>query len=539
MGITKIDAARMKELFLAGARNIEANKDYINELNVFPVPDGDTGTNMTMTIMSAAREVEAIEEPDMKSLSRAISQGALRGARGNSGVILSQLFRGFTKALKGVDAIDSRVAAEAFARASETAYKAVMKPKEGTILTVARGMAERAADVLAGIDDLEEALKQIIEYGDYILSITPDMLPVLKQAGVVDSGGQGLMTIMHGIYDCMTGKQPAVQTASAVEQEKEQVSRFAYSVKYVMKPLRSFEFADRDKFMKYLNAIGEKVECEKKYNIVCVSLYTDNPGLALQKAVKYGIISNVEIENLKEPDLLGAEENAVKQEEETAPPKKTGFIAVSVGDGIDEIFRELGVDRIVKGGQTNNPSTEDILEAIDKVNAGTIFVLPNNKNILLAAQQAADLTENKKVLVIPSASIPQGIAAVINYIDDESDEENFDHMKSEMMNVRSAEITYAVRDTMVDDKEIHKGDIMGIGDGKLVAVGQEIEATSIETIRQLMFDDAEVISIYYGQDMQEAQAQALTDKVTELYPDCEVELNSGGQPTYYYIISVE
>ena len=538
MGITKIDAAKMKELFLAGARNIEANKDYINELNVFPVPDGDTGTNMTMTIMSAAREVEALEEPDMKSLSKAISQGALRGARGNSGVILSQLFRGFTKALKGVDAIDSKVAAEAFARASETAYKAVMKPKEGTILTVARGMSERAADVLAGIDDLEEALKQIIEYGDYILSITPDMLPVLKQAGVVDSGGQGLMSIMHGMYDCMTGAQPAVQKTAAA-QESEQISRFMYSVKYVMRPLRSFEFSDRDKFIKYMSAIGEKVECEKRYNIVCVSLYTDNPGLALQKAVKYGIVSNIEIENLKEPDLLAAEESAAQQEEEQAPPKKTGFIAVSVGDGIDEIFRELGVDRIVKGGQTNNPSTEDILDAIGKVNAETIFVLPNNKNIFLAAQQAAQLTEDKKVMVVPSASIPQGIAAVINYIDGESDEENFDHMKEEMMNVRSAEITYAVRDTTIDDKEIHKGDIMGIGDGSLVAVGKDIEETAAETVKQLMFDDAEVISIYYGADVEEEKAQALTDKVTELYPDCEVELNSGGQPTYYYIISVE
>ncbi|MGI6002084.1 MAG: DAK2 domain-containing protein [Lachnospiraceae bacterium] len=538
MGITKIDAAKMKELFLAGARNIEANKDYINELNVFPVPDGDTGTNMTMTIMSAAREVEALEEPDMKSLSKAISQGALRGARGNSGVILSQLFRGFTKALKGVDAIDSKVAAEAFARASETAYKAVMKPKEGTILTVARGMSERAADVLAGIDDLEEALKQIIEYGDYILSITPDMLPVLKQAGVVDSGGQGLMSIMHGMYDCMTGAQPAVQKPAAA-QESEQISRFMYSVKYVMRPLRSFEFSDRDKFIKYMSAIGEKVECEKRYNIVCVSLYTDNPGLALQKAVKYGIVSNIEIENLKEPDLLAAEESAAQQEEEQAPPKKTGFIAVSVGDGIDEIFRELGVDRIVKGGQTNNPSTEDILDAIGKVNAETIFVLPNNKNIFLAAQQAAQLTEDKKVMVVPSASIPQGIAAVINYIDGESDEENFDHMKEEMMNVRSAEITYAVRDTTIDDKEIHKGDIMGIGDGSLVAVGKDIEETAAETVKQLMFDDAEVISIYYGADVEEEKAQALTDKVTELYPDCEVELNSGGQPTYYYIISVE
>ena len=312
-----------------------------------------------------------------------------------------------------------------------------------------------------------------------------------------------------------------------------------YSVKYVMRPLRSFEFSDRDKFIKYMSAIGEKVECEKRYNIVCVSLYTDNPGLALQKAVKYGIVSNIEIENLKEPDLLAAEESAAQQEEEQAPPKKTGFIAVSVGDGIDEIFRELGVDRIVKGGQTNNPSTEDILDAIGKVNAETIFVLPNNKNIFLAAQQAAQLTEDKKVMVVPSASIPQGIAAVINYIDGESDEENFDHMKEEMMNVRSAEITYAVRDTTIDDKEIHKGDIMGIGDGSLVAVGKDIEETAAETVKQLMFDDAEVISIYYGADVEEEKAQALTDKVTELYPDCEVELNSGGQPTYYYIISVE
>lgn len=561
MGISTIDANMLKNMFLAGAKRIESKKEWINELNVFPVPDGDTGTNMTMTIMSAAREVSALENPTMESLAKAISQGALRGARGNSGVILSQLFRGFTRPIKDVDVIDSAVAAEAFKKASETAYKAVMKPKEGTILTVARGMSEKAADVFDATDDLAEGFRQIIEYGDYMLSLTPEMLPVLKQAGVVDSGGQGLMVVLKGAYDCLMGVESAddfvtevkSETAASVNKERPGLDeietaniRFGYCTEFIVMLEKAFGEKDEDEFKAYLSSIGDSIVCVADSDIVKVHVHTNDPGLAIQKGLSYGSLTSMKIDNMREEhherlfrDAQKIAEVQAKTPAAAEPEKEVGFVAVSMGDGMKRIFGELGVDRIIEGGQTMNPSTADILEAIDQVNAHTVFVLPNNKNIILAAQQARELTEGKKVIVIPSKTVPQGIAAVINYISGSSDEENEAMMTEEMQNVRSGQITYAVRDTIIDDKEIREGNIMGMGDGGLLAVGEELEATTVATIDALIDEDSEIISLYYGAEVTEEDAEHLSALLQEKYPECEVELNEGGQPIYYYVVSVE
>ncbi len=557
-----IDAGTLKNMFLAGARNLEANKELINELNVFPVPDGDTGTNMTMTIMSAAGAVQALETPTMESLSKAISQGALRGARGNSGVILSQLFRGFTRVIKNEEVIDNKIAAEAFRKASETAYKAVMKPKEGTILTVARGMAEKAQDVFENTDDLEEALRDIIEYGNYMLSLTPEMLPVLKQAGVVDSGGQGLMVVMQGAYECLTGKEtvpfePVADTGAGTEKEPEGKPgldeietadiRFGYCTEFIVMLEKPFGDAEEEDFKAFLSSIGDSIVCVADTDIVKIHVHTNDPGLAIQKGLSYGSLTSMKIDNMREEHHERLFKDAQKISEQQAkekkvpeqPPKEVGFVAVSMGSGLKEIFEGLGVDYIVEGGQTMNPSTADILDAVDKVNAKSVFVLPNNKNILLAAQQAAELSEDKKIIVVPSKTVPQGISAIINYIAGNSDEDNLEAMTEEMLNVKTAQITYAVRDTTIDDKEIRQGNIMGLGDDGLLAVGTAIQQTTIDTIDALTDEDTEVISIYYGSDVTETDAQLLADTVAESYPDCEVELNNGGQPIYYYIVSAE
>ncbi len=560
MSIQTIDAGMLKNMFLAGAKNLEANKELINELNVFPVPDGDTGTNMTMTIMSAAKAVQAVEVPTMESLSKAISQGALRGARGNSGVILSQLFRGFTRVIKDEEVIDHKIAAEAFKKSSETAYKAVMKPKEGTILTVARGMAEKAQDILESTEDLEEALRQIIEYGNYMLSLTPEMLPVLKQAGVVDSGGQGLMVVMQGAYDCLTGKEisdfevpqadkkaPAEDRVLGLDEIETADIKFGYCTEFIVMLEKEFGEADEEEFKEFLTSIGDSIVCVADSDIVKVHVHTNDPGLAIQKGLSYGSLTSMKIDNMREEHNERlfkdaqkiAQQQAKEKTEVKEPPKEVGFVAVSMGDGLKEIFKGLGVDYIVEGGQTMNPSTADILDAVDHVNAKSVFVLPNNKNILLAAQQAAELSEDKKIVVVPSKNVPQGISAIINYISGSSDEENLAMMTDEMQNVKTAQITYAVRDTTIDDKEIRQGDIMGLGDDGLLAVGESIPETTVETIGMMVDEDSEVISIYYGSDIPEADASALADEIMEKYPECEVELNEGGQPIYYYIVSVE
>ncbi len=529
--ITNIDGKTLQKMFLAGAKNLEAKKEWINELNVFPVPDGDTGTNMTLTIMSAAKEVEAIENPTMVTLSKAISSGSLRGARGNSGVILSQLFRGFTKEIKQFDTVDAVTLANACERAVETAYKAVMKPKEGTILTVAKGVAEKAREVVLESDDLEYMIDEVIKYGDEVLNKTPDMLPVLKQAGVVDSGGQGLMQVLKGAQDAFLGKELDFEVVGAAA-----TKQYTYAIKLLILTGDDFDETKDTKLKAYLDAVSSVEEYSKTANGVSISVLTDEAGVIISKSVKYGQITNVSIENLKSGAVDAKAEEPAKADE---PRKEVGFIAVSIGDGMNEILRGLGVDEIIEGGQTMNPSTEDVLNAIDKVNADAIFVLPNNKNIILAAEQAASLTEDKKVVVIPSKTVPQGINAIINYMQGTSVEENKENMIAEMANVKTGSVTYAVRDTVIDDKTIKQNDIMGIGDAGIVSVGTDIAKTTLDMISNLIDEDSEIISIYYGSDVTEDDANALTEKVQELYSDIDVDVNYGGQPIYYYVVSVE
>lgn len=554
----KINAKMLAKMFLAGAKNLEAKKEWINELNVFPVPDGDTGTNMTLTIMSAAKEVVNLQDEDMMTICKAISSGSLRGARGNSGVILSQLFRGFTKTIREKEEIDIATLAEATEKAVESAYKAVMKPKEGTILTVAKGMSDKARELANnGCENMEEYFKEVIAYGDEVLSKTPEMLPVLKQAGVVDSGGQGLMQVMKGAYDAFLGKEidfslnEVNQNASSPdakgsrEAQAEAEIKYGYCTEFIILLNKTFNIKHEIDFKEYLESIGDSIVVVADDDVVKVHVHTNDPGLAIQRALKYGALSNMKIDNMRlehQEKLFKMEQKEQLEKEQKVPEmphKEVGFIAVSVGEGINDIFRGLGVDYIIEGGQTMNPSTEDMLNAIDKVNADTIFILPNNKNIILAANQAKMMVEDKKIIVIPTKTVPQGITAIINYIPDMDPEDNAATMECEIKNVKTGQVTYAVRDTMIDEKEIKQGDYMGIGDSGILSVGQDMETVSFDIIKAMMNDDLELISIYYGSDVKEEQAEALKSKVEEAYPQCDVELQLGGQPIYYYIISVE
>lgn len=557
MGIKSIDAKMLQKAFLSGAKGLEAKKEWINELNVFPVPDGDTGTNMTLTIMAAAKEVAAIEQPTMENLSKAMSSGSLRGARGNSGVILSQLLRGFTKEIKTQETVNTTVLANAFTRATETAYKAVMKPKEGTILTVAKGMADKAVELVASESDIIEFSKAVIEHGDYVLSQTPEMLPVLKQAGVVDSGGQGLMQVVKGALDSLMGKEvdltvegakPAVKVAASGDQEEYDI-RFGYCTEFIVNVEKHYDEHTEHEFKSYLSSIGDCVVVVSDDDIVKVHVHTNDPGLAIQKALTYGSLSRMKIDNMreeheekliKEAEKLAEQESQKAAEEKANTPKKPyGFITVSVGDGLSEIFKGIGVDYLIEGGQTMNPSTEDMLNAIDAVHADVIYILPNNKNIILAAEQAKSLTKDKQIVVVPSKTVPQGITAVINFVPDMTAEENLENMVSEMNRVKTGQITYAVRNTMIDGMEIHEGDIMGIGDHGMLAVGTSIENTTVDTLKAMIDEESELISIYYGCDVKEQDAEAVLAKAEEACPGCEFELHAGGQPVYYYMISVE
>ena len=564
MEITTINAELLAKMFLAGAKNLEVKKEWINELNVFPVPDGDTGTNMSMTIMSAAKEVAALEKPDMKSLAKAISSGSLRGARGNSGVILSQLFRGFTKVMGEYEELNVQILSDAFQKSVETAYKAVMKPKEGTILTVAKGMADRALELSDETEDLVTFCEEVIKEGDRVLDLTPEMLPVLKQAGVVDSGGQGLMQVLKGALDALLGKEidttvvipaekPAGEAASStsynIEAQANQEIKFAYCTQFLIMLEKPITDKQESEFKSYLETIGDSIVVVADDEIVKVHVHTNDPGLAMQRGLTYGGLTTIIIENMK----LERDEkiSALKEKEmqsaglpdaepkATEPPKEMGFISVSIGEGINEIFKGLGVDYIIEGGQTMNPSTEDMLNAIDKVNAKNIFILPNNKNIILAANQAASLTEDKNIIVVPTKTIPQGITALINYIPDSTPEENEERMKSEIGVVKTGQVTYAVRDTVIDDKEIKQDDYMGIGDSGILSVGQNLELTVMDMMHQLIDEDSAIVSVYYGSDMKEEDADALGSKIEEAFPDVEVEVHYGGQPIYYYVISVE
>lgn len=550
--VNTIDAKLLAKMFLAGAKNLESKKEWINDLNVFPVPDGDTGTNMTLTIMSAAKDVSAMENPDMLSLCKAISSGSLRGARGNSGVILSQLFRGFTKTIREQKELTIPVLADSFEKAVETAYKAVMKPKEGTILTVAKGGAQKARELAdSGCNDLSYFIDEVIKYADEVLLKTPEMLPVLKQAGVVDSGGQGLMQVLKGAYDAFLGKEvdlsiPEVTHVKSAQMDmktQEADIKFGYCTEFIIMLTRNFNVKQEIDFKSYLESIGDSIVVVADDDVVKVHVHTNDPGLAIQKALKYGALSNMKIDNMRlehQEKLFKMEEKSRETEaSEEMPHKETGFIAVSVGEGINEIFKGLGVDYIIEGGQTMNPSTEDMLNAIDKVNADNVFILPNNKNIILAANQAQAMVENKKIIVIPTKTVPQGITAVINYVPDMSAEDNAQTMNDEITRVSTGQVTYAVRDTVIEDKEIKQGDYMGIGDKGILSVGADVADTTFEMIRNMMDDSYELISIYYGSDVKEEEAESLKAKVEEAYPSCDIELQYGGQPIYYYIVSAE
>ena len=566
MGMDYIDAAALKRAFLAGAEGLEARKEWINELNVFPVPDGDTGTNMTMTILSAAREAAAIEEPTMELLAKAISSGSLRGARGNSGVILSQLLRGFAKEIAGKEKIDVACLARAFHRGTETAYKAVMKPKEGTILTVARGMAEKAQELSEETTDILDFVSQVIEHGDYVLSQTPEMLPVLKQAGVVDSGGQGLMQIVKGCLEGLKGKEavlgqgaegtsPAVKVSSSPAADIETADiKFGYCTEFIINLASEFKDSDEKGLKQYLESIGDSLVVVADDEIVKVHVHTNDPGLALQRALTFGSLSRIKIDNMREEHeerlIKDAERVAREQKEEELkaqeaqevserPRKETGFVAVCAGTGLADIFKGIGADVVIEGGQTMNPSTEDILKAVEQVNADTVYVLPNNKNIILAAEQAKSLSEDTKVYVVPSKTVPQGITALINFAPDLTAEENMEQMTEEMSHVKTGQITYAVRNTSIDGMEIAEGDIMGIGDSGMLAVGKNIEETAMESLRKMVDDESELVTIYYGEDVTEEDAEAFCEKARKEFTSCEFECQNGGQPIYYYMISVE
>ena len=561
MEITSINSEKLAKMFLSGAMNLEAKKEWINELNVFPVPDGDTGTNMSMTIMSAAKEVKSLENPGMKEVAKAMSSGSLRGARGNSGVILSQLFRGFCKVCKEYDEITVSIASEACQKAVETAYKAVMKPKEGTILTVAKGAADKALEMADTTDDFVVFMDEVIKHADYVLSQTPEMLPVLKQAGVVDSGGQGLMQVLKGAYDCLLGKEIEYtleeEGESSAKEAKEEELKYLYCTEFIINANKPMSDKEEKEYKTYLESLGDSVVVVADDSLVKCHVHTNDPGLAIQKALTYGTLSKIKIDNLKEEHeehLLKEMEQAAstdKKEEkapaeeaseapaELGPKKDMGFIAVSIGDGMNEILRGLGVDYIIEGGQTMNPSTEDMLNAIDHVNADHIFILPNNKNIIMAANQAASLVEDKDIIVLPTKTIPQGITALVNFIPDYSAEENKDAMLAEIENVKTGQVTYAVRDTEIDGHTIKENDYMGIGDKSILAVGQDLKATTLAMLDEMIDEDSAIVSIYVGADSTEEDASAIADEVTAKYPDLEVEINNGGQPIYYYVISVE
>jgi len=563
--ITSINSKLLARMFLAGAKNLDSKKDWINELNVFPVPDGDTGTNMTMTIMSAAKEVSSLTNPTMVELAKAISSGSLRGARGNSGVILSQLFRGFCKVIKEYDEIDVTILCEACQKAVETAYKAVMKPKEGTILTVAKGAAEKALELSDDTEDVVTFVEEVIKQAEYVLDQTPEMLPVLKQAGVVDSGGQGLVQVLKGAYDALIGKEidytiegaPTGAAPAKISAETEAEIKFGYCTEFIIVLNAPMSDNEEHAYKAFLESIGDSIVVVADDEIVKTHVHTNDPGLALQKALTFGSLSKIKIDNMREEhqeklikdsQKLAAQQKAEEEAYEAAqaeektnnmPAKEMGFVSVSIGEGMNEVFRGLGVDYLIEGGQTMNPSTEDMLNAIEHVNAKTVFILPNNKNIIMAANQAVDLVEDKQIIVIPTKTIPQGITALVNYIPDHSAEENKEQMMAEIENVKTGQVTYAVRDTEIDGKTIKQNDFMGIGDKSILSVGTDLRATTLEMVDAMVDEDSAIVSIYFGSDSDEDSANELAAAIEEKYPDVEVEVNDGGQPIYYYVISVE
>ena len=566
MAVKTINTELLQKMFLAGAANLEAKKEFINELNVFPVPDGDTGTNMTLTILSAAKEVKALENPDMVAIAKAISSGSLRGARGNSGVILSQLLRGFTKEIREHKEIDTITLAKACERATATAYKAVMKPKEGTILTVAKGVSDKAAEIADTVTDIEEALSVIIDYAEEVLAKTPDMLPVLKEAGVVDSGGQGLVVVLRGLYDALTGKvtdftitEPNAEFKAGSSMPGKGAAidnadiKFGYCTEFIIMLEKPFDENTEAEFKKFLSSIGDSIVCVNLDDIVKVHVHTNHPGQAFEKGLEYGQLTKMKVDNMREEhnqkviaqseyqSAVAADAMKKREEEkaENTPKKDFGFITIAAGEGLAEIFKGLGVDEVIQGGQTMNPSTEDILNAAEKINADTIFVLPNNSNIILASNQAASIIEDKKLVVIPTKTIPQGITAMINFELTRNAKENEEAMLESLSTVKSGQLTYAVRDTSIDGKEIKKDNYLGLGDKGLAAVGTDMDDTALAMLAEFVHEESELISVYYGEDIDESKAEELVKKIEEKFDGVDVELQYGGQPVYYYIVSVE
>ena len=553
MAVKALNAELLSRMVIAGAQNLDLKKDWINELNVFPVPDGDTGTNMTMTIMSAVREINALSEINMKDLCKAVSSGSLRGARGNSGVILSQLFRGFTKTVRDRQDIDIALIADACERAVETAYKAVIKPKEGTILTVAKGMAEIARKLEGSQMSLEEYMSAVLDYGREVLARTPDMLPVLKEAGVVDSGGQGLIVVLEGAYEALLGREikgaaePADKKESAgaaVPAQQEEEIKFGYCTEFIIDLVCPVSETEVTAFRSFLESLGDSIVLVPDSDLIKVHVHTNDPGKVITRALTFGSLSSIKIDNMR----LEHQEKVIRDSEKlsklqkigiTEPPKQIGFISVCAGEGFSEIFRGLNVDVVIEGGQTMNPSTEDLLNAIDQVNAENIFLFPNNKNIIMAANQARELVQEKNIIVIPTKTVPQGISALLSFDPECTLEENQEAMKDMMTHVHTGEVTYAVRDTHIDNTEIHQGDIMAVGDDGLLSVGTEIHDVAVNSVERMMFEGAELISVYYGKEFSEENAGRLAQTLSEKYPECDVEVENGGQPVYYCILAVE
>ena len=559
MVVKAIDAEMLKKMFLAGASSIEEKKDYINELNVFPVPDGDTGTNMTLTIMAAVKEVNGVSDLTIKNVAKAISGGSLRGARGNSGVILSQLFRGFCKEIEGYNTINVTVMANGLQNATETAYKAVMKPKEGTMLTVARGAADKALELVSQTEDMVYFMQEIIKEMDIVLAKTPELLPVLKEAGVVDAGGEGILEIAKGALEGLLGREVdftglqeerAQSRAPKIHGVSAEDIKFGYCTEYIVMIEEKYNSGTELQYKAYLESIGDSIVVVSDDDIVKVHVHTNDPGLAIQKGLEYGSLTSIKIDNMREEHnemVIKRSENAASKQDDLSeekpvnnePRKKDGFIAVTTGEGFKEIFTGLGVDYLIEGGQTMNPSTEDMLNAIDQVNADNIYILPNNSNIILAAEQARELTEDKNIIVVPTKTVPQGIAAVISFIHDKDPEENKERMINELANVKSGQVTYAVRDTTIDGKEIKQGDIMGIGDKVIHCKGENVSDVVLELVEHLVDDDSEIISLYYGDEVDVEDAEKISEDLEERYPLVDIEVYYGGQPIYYYVLSVE
>lgn len=553
MALESIDSKILKNMFIAGAKYLESKKKYVDELNVFPVPDGDTGTNMSLTIIAAAKEVQNADDNSMAQVAKAISSGSLRGARGNSGVILSQLLRGFSKEISEHHVLDTLIIAHAFQKGVETAYKAVMKPKEGTILTVARAIADKASQLSEDTDDILFVLKETLAHAEAVLAKTPEMLPVLKEAGVVDAGGQGLIYVLKGAYLTLqnNGEIPFDVEEEVVDivdhrfqkQYATDEIKFGYCTEFIInvrdEKINTSELEAME-LRSFLETIGDSIVAVADEDVIKIHVHTNDPGIALQKALGLGELSNIKIDNMREQHShITFEHNKDDKSDIQKERKENGFVAISIGSGLSKIFSSLGVDYIVEGGQTMNPSTEDILLAIEKVNADHVFILPNNKNIILAAMQAKELVEDKTIHVIPSKSIPQGITAMINYTQGLSAEENEQTMTAHLADVSTGQLTYAVRDTSVNDQAIQQGDILGIGNDQILVVEKEVEKCAKALIHHLINEDSGLVTIYYGEDIDETTANDLATYIQENYEECEVEVHYGGQPLYYYLLSVE